>query len=96
MITPLADEPAAWHSNPWHDLISIAQRAVIVMNHCIAGICERVGVLHVDIWADVTRDDGWRDPRYTLDAGHLNFEASALSVRRLLDAFAAQRGLAHV
>jgi hypothetical protein len=96
MIPPLAEEPAPWHANPWHDLIGVAQRASIVMNHCIARICERVGVVHVDIWPEVTRDDGWRDPRYTLDAGHLNFEASALSVGRLLDAFAAQPGYAHV
>ena len=96
VTTPLADEPAAWHANPWHDLIAIAQRALIVINHCIAQICERVGVLHVDIWPDVTGADGWRDPRYTLDAGHLNFEASLLSVGRLLDAFAAQSRYAYV
>lgn len=96
MVPPLADQPALWHANPWHDLIGIAQRAAIVMNHCIAGVCERVGVVHVDIWSQVTGADGWRDPRYTLDAGHLNFEASVLSVGRLLDAFAAQPRYAHV
>jgi len=96
MITPLSDEQAIWHPNPWHDRIIIAQRASIVINHCIARICERAGVVHIDIWRDVTRDDGWRDPRYTLDAGHLNHDASALTVVRLLEAFGAPARYAHV
>ena len=89
-IAPVNLEPAFWHPNPWHDLVPIAQRGAIVMNYCIARSCERAGVTHIDTWPDVVGADGWRDPRFTLDAGHLNDAASVLSVGRLLDAFAAK------
>lgn len=87
MLTPQSQEQAMWHPNPWHQLVTIVQRASIVIDYCMAQICARVGVLHVDIWPGVTGADGWRDPRYSLDAGHLNYAASRLAVERLLGAF---------
>jgi hypothetical protein len=88
MLTPLGEDAAPWHPNPWHDRVMITQRAAIVVNHCIGLICARIGILHIDIWSQVTGAGGWRDPRYTLDAGHINHAASLLAVERLLAAFA--------
>jgi hypothetical protein len=88
MTVPWNLEPSHWHPNAWHDLVPLTQRYQIVMNSSIARICERVGVLHVDIWGDLVRSDGLRDPRFTLDPGHVNYAASVLAVDRILDAFA--------
>jgi GSCFA family len=88
MAVPWNLEPSNWHPNAWHDLVPLTQRYQIVMNAAIARICKRAGVLHVDIWRDLVDADGWRDPRFTLDVGHVNYAASAIAVDRILDAFA--------
>ena len=88
MVVPWNLEPSGWHPNPWHDLVEITQRCQIVINFCIARICERAGAVHVDTWRDLVGPDGWRDPRFTLDTGHVNYAASVLAVERILNAFA--------
>ena len=96
MAVPWNLEPSGWHPNAWHDLVPLTQRCQIVINSCIARICERAGVVHIDIWRDLVGIDGWREPRFTLDTGHVNYAASVLAVERLLDAFAPVKASAGV
>jgi hypothetical protein len=70
------------------------QGLIIVYNHALAAACERSSVTFVDFSDDVCVRRGELDPRFALDAKHLNSEASVIAVRRTLEAFAGRAVLA--
>ena len=63
--------------------VDLRYKLVIAINERLARFCRAADVAFIDLWDDVTGPDGLLDERFSLDYGHLNRRAAAITLKKI-------------